>query len=79
MAMASVVILDSAAGARGEAIAMARDGNGLLPPGMWRIKKDWNDCGKIMAIEDMPEHWRSQLNRIGEFAKKIEFPDLDKM
>lgn len=57
-----------------EAEAMARRADGtLLPPGMWRVRPTVGE-ERIMCIEEMPYHWREQVNDAGKLGRQL---DLD--
>lgn len=55
-----------------EATAYAHDAEGrLLPPGLWRVVCECGGGYGTLAVENMPEHWRAQIELGGEIGKKL--------
>lgn len=78
--MLVLVQLAAIDGTTHEATASARKDGKLLPPGVWDVRKADPIPGVhhgetvVMPVEDMPPHWRDQLDTAGEFGKAIGDP-----
>jgi hypothetical protein len=67
------LMLMSADGGTHEATAYANHEGTLLPPGRWRVVDNFGIMlDRVMDVEDMPDHWREQLHKSGEFGKRLE-------
>lgn len=64
--------LMSADGGTHEATAFATRNGELLPPGTWRIIRNYGIRQEsIMTIEEMPDHWQRQLDSSGRFGVSL--------
>ena len=41
-----------------------------LPPGLWSVSHSITDQREVMSQFEMPEHWREQLRRWGQWFEK---------
>lgn len=57
-------------GSASGAVAMARYEGQLLPPGRWAVRYPDGRVA-LLAVEDMPPHWREHLHSRGEFGKRL--------